>query len=149
MVEPPVFQTGALRVQVPSTVPCPMRQMGSHLPLKEKYGDRNPDRVPRSDVKLLDTSVQLRVRPRRTGRLGYSQRRSVLRAYLRMRCYGSIPVFQTGRAGSIPAIRTNALVAKWQTRQSQKLLSEGTWEFNSPRVHQPGLRSPKWQRRQV
>jgi hypothetical protein len=28
-------------------------------------------------------------------------------------------------------------VAEWQTRQTQNLLSERTWEFKSPRPHQP------------
>jgi hypothetical protein len=27
-------------------------------------------------------------------------------------------------------------VAEWQTRQTQNLLSERTWEFKSPRPHQ-------------
>jgi hypothetical protein len=30
----------------------------------------------------------------------------------------------------------SAGVAEWQTRQTQNLLSERTWEFKSPRPHQ-------------
>jgi hypothetical protein len=31
-------------------------------------------------------------------------------------------------------------VAEWQTRQTQNLLSERTWEFKSPRPHQSNQR---------
>jgi hypothetical protein len=33
----------------------------------------------------------------------------------------------------------DAGVAEWQTRQTQNLLSERTWEFKSPRPHHPKM----------
>ena len=39
---------------------------------------------------------------------------------------------------AIPGVMLRRLagVAEWQTRQTQNLLSERTWEFKSPRPHQ-------------
>ena len=52
------------------------------------------------------------------------------------------------RAGASTMLRRRAGVAEWQTRQTQNLLSERTWEFKSPRPHQvlPALDPGKKQR---
>ena len=43
------------------------------------------------------------------------------------------PVDRRSDARIVPVPRAG--VAEWQTRQTQNLLSERTWEFKSPRPH--------------
>jgi hypothetical protein len=54
-------------------------------------------------------------------------------AMRRQRLFKALSDLDNMRAG---AMLRQAGVAEWQTRQTQNLLSERTWEFKSPRPHQ-------------
>src|SRR5262245_298234 len=49
---------------------------------------------------------------------------------------GGVAPLLRAREGAM--LRWRAGVAEWQTRQTQNLLSDRTWEFKSPRPHQSG-----------
>ena len=104
--------------------------LGNRCSIRLSYGvDRQSARtLTENPPEAICKSAPKRSRTRSTAKLVFPNCRQLLKVHVHRapRWLQVASLGLTARAG----------VAEWQTRQTQNLLSERTWEFKSPRPHQ-------------